>query len=195
MAELRSRPDRRHPRWPAAGEPRATIFNDPQYTDRRFNGYDPYVRYIAINTAKMHEPEAAPGHDGRPWTVTAWRTIAGGSFAGDLADGVVKPNIGPSTTSRPGLWTGLLGQNIPETGDPAYAKQLISESGAPMPTITYDYPNTPTHAKEAALVVSSFGKAGITVKPNPIEPGQYYGVILDPKKAAELMWAGWARTG
>ena len=38
---------------------------------------------------------------------------------------------------------------------------------------------------------SSLAKAGITVKPNPIEPGQYYGVVFDPEKAHELINAGW----
>jgi peptide/nickel transport system substrate-binding protein len=39
--------------------------------------------------------------------------------------------------------------------------------------------------------VASEAKAGITVKPNPIEAGQYYGVVFDPAKAHELINAGW----
>ncbi len=167
----------------------ATVFNDPKYKDRRFNGYDPYVRYLAINTAKvpnLKQRLAMMAAMDR----AAYRTIYGGNFAGDLADGVIKPNL--AIDYKPtNLWTGLLGQNIPDNGDPTFAKQLIAQSGAKMPTITYDYPNTPTQSKVASAVVASLGKAGITVKPNPIEPGQYYGVILDPKKADELMYAGW----
>jgi len=117
-------------------------------------------------------------------------TIAGGSFAGDLADGVIKPNIGQDYAPT-GLWDTLLGQKIPDNGDPAYAKQLIAQSGAPMPTLTYDYPSTPTNDKMAGALVTSMAAAGITVKPNPIEPGQYYGVVLDPKKEHELVSAGW----
>ena len=60
-----------------------------------------------------------------------------------------------------------------------------------MPTITFDYPNSPTNAKAAAIIVASLQKAGITAKPNPIEPGQYYGVVFDPEKAHELINAGW----
>ena len=48
------------------------------------------------------------------------------------------------------MWTGLLGQEIPDTGDPEYAKQLIEESGEPMPTIQFDYGITPERDKEAA---------------------------------------------
>ena len=43
----------------------------------------------------------------------------------------------------------------------------------------------------AAAVVSSLGKAGIKVKPNPIEAGQYYGIVFDPNKAGDLVAAGW----
>ncbi len=33
----------------------ATVFNDPKFEDRRFDGYDPYVRYLAINTKQGPE--------------------------------------------------------------------------------------------------------------------------------------------
>jgi len=89
------------------------------------------------------------------------------------------------------MWTGLLGQEIPDSGDPEFAKQLIEESGEPMPEIQFDYGITPTREKEAAVVVSSLEKAGIKVKPNGIEVGQYYSIVFDPEKAGELMWAGW----
>ena len=49
------------------------------------------------------------------------RTIAGGAYAGDLADGVIKPNL-PSDYAPSGMWDSLLGQKIPDNGDPAYAK-------------------------------------------------------------------------
>ena len=77
------------------------------------------------------------------------RTVAGGEFAGDLADGVVKPNL-PADYAPSGMWTGLLGQKVPDTGDPEAAKQLIADSGEPMPTLQYDYPQTPVNDKQAA---------------------------------------------
>src|SRR5215213_2978929 len=72
-----------------------------------------------------------------------------------------------------------------------YAKKLIQESGQPMPTITYDYNQTPDNDKGAAAVQSSLAKAGITVKLNPIEQGKYYPTVQDPKKENELALAGW----
>ncbi len=167
----------------------AAIFNDPQYADRRVDALDPYVRYLAINVQKV------PNVKQRQAMMVALdreqlRTIAGGAFAGDLGDGVIKPNIGIDYAPT-GLWTGLLGQEIPDAGDPEYAKQLIQESGEPMPTITYDYPTTPDNDKSAAAIQESMGRAGITVKLNPLEPGSYYGIVFDPEKANEMNSAGW----
>jgi len=161
----------------------------PQYASRAISTLDPYVRYFAINTKKVPDLKVrqalAVALDRE-----ALRKNAGGDYAGDYADGVIKPNEGLDYAPT-GMWDTLLGQKIPNTGDPEYAKKLIAESGKPAPTITFDYPQSPTGDKAAAIVVASLGKAGITVKPNPIEPGQYYGVVFDPAKAHELINAGW----
>ncbi len=162
---------------------------NPEYAGRAISTLDPYVRYFAINTKKVPNLKIrqaiAVALDRE-----ALRKNAGGDFSGDYADGVIKPNMGQDFAPT-GMWDTLLGQKIPDTGDPEYAKKLIAESGEAAPTITFDYPQSPTADKAAAIVVDSLGKAGITVKPNPIEPGQYYGVVFDPEKAHELINAGW----
>ena len=40
-------------------------------------------------------------------------------------------------------------------------------------------------------MIASLGKAGFTVTPNPIEPGQYYSVVFDPQKGHEFGTGGW----
>jgi len=167
----------------------ATVFGDDRFADRRVNELDPYVRYLALNTSKLpnleHRKAIAAALDR-----AQLRTIAGGEFAGDLADGVIKPNL-PLDYAPSGMFESLLGQAIPDTGDPEYAKKLIADSGEPIPNVTFDYPQTPTNDKAAAAVVSSLEKAGIKAKPNPIEAGQYYGIVFDPEKANEIINAGW----
>jgi peptide/nickel transport system substrate-binding protein len=167
----------------------ATVFGSDRFADRRVNELDPYVRYIVVNTAKV------PNVDNRKAIAAALdraqlRTIAGGEYAGDLADGVIKPNL-PKDYAPSGMWESLLGAPIPDNGDPAYAKTLLQKSGEPLGTLQYDYPQTPTNDKGAAAVVSSLGKAGIKVKPNPIEAGQFYGIVFDPNKEGDLVLAGW----
>jgi peptide/nickel transport system substrate-binding protein len=60
-----------------------------------------------------------------------------------------------------------------------------------MPEITYDYAVSPTNDKAAASVVESLAAAGIKATANPIDPAQYYGVVLNPDRAGHLMVSGW----
>ncbi|HVQ87569.1 MAG TPA: ABC transporter substrate-binding protein [Actinomycetes bacterium] len=164
------------------------VFSNPQYADRAFNYLDPYSSYIAIDTNKVSNPLQ------RQAIMVALnraerRTIYGGDYAGDLADGVIKSNfLGYEPTQ---LWDSLLGQSIPDTGDPEYAKQLIQQSGEPMPELQFDYSTNPDADKAAGALVQAEAKAGIKVTANPIDPGQYYGIVFDPDKAGELMAGGW----
>ena len=166
-----------------------TVFKDDRFKHRRADALDAYSYYYAVNVQKL------PNLKQRQAIAVALdraqiRTIQGGTYGGDLADGLIKPNL-PQDYAPSGVWDTMYGQKIPDTGDPELAKKLIAESGEPMPTITFDYGDTPERNKEAASMVASLAKAGIKVKPNPIETGQYYSIVFDPQKAHEVMWAGW----
>lgn len=167
----------------------AGIFNDPRFENRRFDAFDPYVIYYAVNVEKV------PNLDHRKAIAAAFpradlRTIAGGNFAGELADGVIKPNLAIDYQPS-GMWTGLLGATIPDNGDPEVAKKFIADSGEPMPELTVDYPKTEVQDKFAGAIVTALEKAGIKVTANPIDPGGYYGVVMDPAKAGSLIYGGW----
>jgi peptide/nickel transport system substrate-binding protein len=170
----------------------ATVFssNDPRFTDRSVSGYDPYVRYAVINTQKV------PNLKQRQAIVVAINraevlAARGGDFAGDLADGVIKPSL-VADYAPSGMWTDMFGAAIPDAGDPELAKKLIAESGEPMPELTYQFPNNPVDEKIGASYQAALAKAGITLKLEPIEPGQYYGIVFDPEKAQALIRSGWA---
>jgi len=169
----------------------ATVFSgDSRFEGRSVDGYDPYVRFYFINTAKVpnlkHRQAIAAA-----WPRAEWLQIAGGDFAGELADGVIKPNMAQDYEET-GMWDSAFGQAIPDNGDPEFAKKLIADSGKPMPSLTVDYPQTPTNDKAIGVLVTAMKKAGITVKPNPLEPGGYYGYVFDDAKAGHLMSGGWA---
>jgi peptide/nickel transport system substrate-binding protein len=172
----------------------AVVFSDPktanaQFEGRAVSGFDPYVRYLWIDVNKVPNVKIREAM-AVALDRSAMRLNIGGAFAGDYADGVIKPNIGQDY-GESGWATDLFGQPIPETGDPDFAKQLIKDSGEAAPSLTYDFPDTPTRGKEAAIVIDSLGKAGINVAANPIEAGQYYSVVFDSQKAHELGWGGW----
>ncbi len=170
----------------------ATVFTagDPRFEGRTFNGYDPYVRYTAINTQLLSNPKL------RQAIVAATNNAEiiaarGGDFAGERADGTIKPALAADYAPT-GLWDTMYGEAIPVEGNVELAKKLIAEAGEPMPELTYQFPQNPVDEKVAASLQSALARAGITVKLEPIEPGQYYGIVFDPEKAKELMRSGWA---
>jgi peptide/nickel transport system substrate-binding protein len=170
----------------------AQVFSggDPRFTDRSVDNFDPYVRYIAVNTAKvpnLMQRQAIAVALNRSELIT----IAGGDFAGAIGDGSIKPNLATDYEAS-GMWTDLYGQAIPDTGDAEYAKKLIADSGEPMPDLTYQFPQSPTAEKAAASIKGALELAGMKVTLAPIEAGQYYGVVLDPAQEEALVSGGWA---
>jgi peptide/nickel transport system substrate-binding protein len=173
-----------------------TLFVDPQTPQPDFEGrvvsdYDPYSLYYWINTTKVPNLNhrlaiAASLHR------EELRANAGGDFAGEFADGAVKPNIGMDYAPTD-FWTaaGPFGQDVPDNGDAALAQQLIADSGEEPPAITFDYAQTPVNDRAAAIVQASLEAAGFTVQVNPIEPGAYYSTVLDPEQQNEMGTAGW----
>jgi len=171
-----------------------TVFTDPKTTAPQFAGratsdFDPYSLYIWINVLKVPDLKIrqalAVALDRE-----ALRVNAGGAYAGDLADGVIKPNIGVDYAAT-GWAEDMFGEAIPPTGNPELAKKLITDSGKPAPTVCYDYPQTPVNDKGAAIVKASLELAGFKVEPNPLEPGSYYSVVFDPKKKCDIGTGGW----
>jgi peptide/nickel transport system substrate-binding protein len=173
-----------------------TVFADPQTPNPDFEGravsdFDPYSLYYWINTTKVpnvnHRLAMAAALDR-----DALRQNAGGEFAGEQGDGVIKPNIGGDYAPT-GFWgpEGPFGEEIPDTGSVEVAERLLTESGEEPPALTFDYAQTPTNDRSAAIVKSSLERAGFTVALNPIEPGSYYSTVLDPEQQNEFGTAGW----
>jgi peptide/nickel transport system substrate-binding protein len=168
----------------------ATVFNDPTMESRRINEPDPYSLYLGINTALV------PDQKVRQAMAVALdraqiKANSGGDYAGDLADGTVKPNIGQDYAPT-GMWTDMFGQAIPDSGDPEFAKKLLAEAGQPNPTIRYQYrASSPAAEKNAGVFKTSLEKAGFKVTLESLPIGDYYTIVFDDKKAHEVMSLGW----
>ena len=170
----------------------AKLFGNAALKDRLSDQLDPFSRYYAVNTKKVpnvkHRQALMAALDRE-----ALRKVAGGSYAGDLGDGALKPNIGQDYAPT-GIWEGGLGEPVPDTGNVELAKKLITESGATPPEIVFDYAKAKddqTADKAAALAKASWEKAGFKVKLNPIEQSAYYPTVLDPAKQGSVSGAGW----
>ncbi len=173
-----------------------TVFKDnetPQdaFAGRAISGFDPYVRYwwVDINKIPNEKIRAALGI---ALDREAVRTVLGGDFYGDYGNGVLKPNIGADYADT-GYYTDMFGEAIPTTGNPELAKKLIAESGEPAPTLTWNFADTPVGQQYFAVVQSSLARAGITVNPGAIPPGDYYKVVFDPDNelTGEFGNTGW----
>ncbi len=167
----------------------AAVFNNPQLTNRRINLQNPYSIFIAVNSKKvpnkLHRQAILAATDRE-----AMRRIKGGVYAGELADGVIKPVLSPDYAPTK-LWDSLLGEPIPSTGNIELAKKLIAQSGEPMPPLTYQYIKRPDDDKEAASFQASLSRAGIKVQLEGLPEAQFYSAITDDAKAKELMWVAW----
>lgn len=82
--------------------------------------------------------------------------------------------------------------NVPLTGDPAKAKQLLQQAGVKMPyPINFMYEKTDTADKQAAALKSQWQAAGFQVTLTGIDADNYYATIQKPSNNGDLYWAGW----
>jgi len=166
------------------------VFSGAQFAQRRFNELNPYFSFFALNTKKVpnlkHRQAILAGINRE-----ALRTLAGGPYVVDYADGFLKPNIGQDYAPT-GLWDGLLGDKVPTTGNVDLAKRLIKESGAKFPNpLVFDYSKSPTNDKVAASIMASLARVGIRVKPHGVPADAYLNFLLDPAKQGGMSAASW----
>lgn len=170
------------------------VFDDPDHTkaefgNRAISGFDPYSRYYWIDVNKVPNVKIRQAM-AVALDRAAIRLNSGGAFLGEYADGLVKPNIGGDYAPTE-LWTSYFGQPVPDNGDPVLAKKLIDESGVPAPTLVFNFADTPVGGKNAAIVIASLAKAGITVTPAPLESGKYYSIVFNPATSGDFGTGGW----
>lgn len=171
----------------------------PEFKDRAINVLDPYVRYAAVNVAKLNcLPIRKAIYYAKDFKGLI--TLAGGqAFNGDPADGVIKPLMGLDYAK-----TGY-GADDPDwkqEGNVSKAQELMAQAKMDCPElharvtdpkrgIVYDIADSETNKKGSAIWIESLAKVGIVIKFNFIEPGSYYAVVLDPSKQGDLSAAGW----
>jgi peptide/nickel transport system substrate-binding protein len=114
----------------------------------------------------------------------------GGPDIVSSADGLVAPGLALDY-SPTGLWDGLLGAEIPPTGDAATLAQPREGSDVAVPALTVDYPDSEDVAVEVGVLISSLSAAGVDVEPRPLDVNEYYQVVLDPDERGHLSWLPW----
>ena len=67
---------------------------------------------------------------------------------------------------------------------------MLADSGEKNISLCYDYATTPAADKATTALIDSMSKIGIKLTANPINPGQYYGIVLSDDHCP-LMNSGW----
>lgn len=159
------------------------VLGSPQLTSRAVTGFDSYLRYLAINTAKVKDLKV------RQAVIYAlnketYRGSRGGAPAGDYAKSVLLPTLSGHVDFDP--------YPAPPQGDPVKADQLLRESGVSLPVqMKLDYANTPQNARSAASFREALQRAQFRVSLNPINPDSYYATIGRTSVQNELSLASW----
>jgi peptide/nickel transport system substrate-binding protein len=177
------------------------FFADAKKASQRFNVYDPYVRYAAMNVSKGHMDCL----DVRKAVFFAINTqalidLSGGSvFYGDPGDNPVKPVLGLDYKKTTG---NIHDPNWKITGNPTYAASFLEKAKTSCPDaydratnpakgIIWDIAQSATNQKASVLITDATKAAGINLKFNFIPSGQYYSTVLNPEKQNDISSAGW----
>ena len=177
------------------------FFADPTKKDQRFNVYDPYVRFAAMNTSAGHMDCL----DVRKAVFFAINTQAlidlsgGREYYGDPGDSPIKPVLGLDYAKTTG---NIHDSNWSINGNPTYAASVLAKAKTSCPAtydkatnpdkgIVWDLSQSATNQKASVLLGDALKAAGIVVKFNFIPGGQYYSTVQNNAKQNDISTAGW----
>ena len=161
------------------------VLNNPQLKARSELVDAPYVDYLVPNFKKLTNPKVRQAL-AIATDKAGYITASGGQTYGRPAQTLVSPSVLG--------YKDFNAFNAPDAGDPAKAKQLLTQAGVKMPyPINFTYQGgTPTSQKYAAALKAGWEKAGFAVTLNELTD-TYYDVIQNPSNANkfDVTWAGW----
>ncbi len=173
-----------------------TIFEgDEALKSRAIDYYDPYVSYTNLNNERLSCYEVrkaiylAIDRD-------ALRKAGGGPYTGDYADGFVKPALAldyAQSTMPEGL-------NEDGTANVEAAKAAVAEAETKCPDVVklaqdgmnFYYPDTPVWQKALAIWQSNMEAIGFSIKPEAVEPSNYWPTVMNPETEYDIVRGGWA---
>jgi peptide/nickel transport system substrate-binding protein len=164
------------------------VINDPQLSARAIQGAYSNIRYIAINTKRVTNPDCRKAliyaFDKRKF-----RSALGGSVFGDFATTMISPQLKAHKDFD------LYDSAANIEGKPDVALKLMDDArkaGKPCPsTLTIAIPDQKDIRRLVATAVETYQQIGIELKINGIDPGTYWDRVGDPTNDNDLIWAGW----
>ena len=161
----------------------ARVLREPRLKSRSVNGLDGFIRYLAINTAKVKDLKVRQAIQFAINKET-YRGSRGGTAAGDYATTTLVPTL--TGHAKFDLYP------APPQGDPAKAKSLLEEAGVKLPyPVTLDTANTPVGVRSGAAFKEALERASFSVRLNPIDQSVYYVTVGKPAVQGDLTLAAW----
>lgn len=159
-----------------------SVLGDRSLRKRLVTGLSGYVRYLAINTAKVRDIRVREAIE-YAIDKEAYRRARGGASAGAYATTMITPLM----TSHKDFDV----YRVPPAGDQATARALLTEAGALGSKLTIDFADTPTNAESAAAFQRALDKSGFVTSLKPIDVDVYFSTIGNSAGQDELVLAGW----
>ncbi|WP_395691577.1 ABC transporter substrate-binding protein [Nocardioides sp.] len=151
--------------------------------DRSVLVASPYVDYLVPNFRRLTDPAVRQAL-AMATNKTGWITAGGGEKAYTPADSIVNPQV-VGYKPNPSF------ADIPEAGDAAAAKKILTDAGVKLPVpLKFTYPQSDTADKQASALKETWTDAGFDVSLDPLGD-TYYDVVQQPDKDSDVMWAGW----
>lgn len=158
------------------------VLETPDLKARTADAFTPFAEYFEFNNKRVTDVKV------RQAVAAAFpkqqvRQIMGGPAYGELSTTLMSPTV--------------LGHekydafNVPPTGDPEKAKQILATASNPTPTVVFAFPQTPMWEQISVAVSEGLGKAGIKVVAKPINDKSYYTEIGRTANEFDLYWSGW----
>ncbi|MFF2521695.1 ABC transporter substrate-binding protein [Streptomyces liangshanensis] len=141
--------------------------------------------YYAINMKRIKDLKVRQALI-HAWPLEQIRSIYGGPSAGDYATTILPPSI----LGRKEF--DVYGKLKKPQGDPAKAKQLLTEAGKVGTTIVYAYQQSDTYDKTQVVIVNALKAAGFNPVAKPLNPTNYYDQIQQIDNKFDVMWFGWS---
>lgn len=158
------------------------VLETPDLKARTADAFTPFAEYFDINNRRVTDVKVRQAITAA-FPKQQVRQIMGGPAYGELSTTLMSPTVLGFEKYD------LL--NVPPTGDPEKARQILAGSATPAPTVVFAFPQTPMWEQVSVAVSEALGKAGFKVVAKPINDKSYYTEIGRTGNEYDLYWSGW----
>lgn len=160
------------------------VINNNTLAKQTLSGATPAVTYVAINsrTVKKRDCRKALVYG---FNKSKFLDVIGGQVSGDYATTMIPPGDPAHTDSD------VYGLANKPQGDLDKAKELLDDAGDCPHELTLDVADAENSKQYADSIITTYGRLGIKVKKNELDPEAFYDELTYPDKQHDLVISSW----